>query len=594
MRGKLDRPGVCLLALCAAHCGGSSGGHDAALGWQLTAVTPEVTMKPSASAEVSFVLDDGAGQPVANQVVSFSLSVQNGADARGATLASDTSVTDASGRASTLLGAGLPVELRVTARSTGAAPAITLVWVSTDPMRSVEVAPYLLGSASDRAASMTRIDVLFFDSSSCAIAAPANTTVMSRPARTVAPGEVTRFDLVSGTQRHAVLARARDDTGRLVASGCLDLQGVVLPADATMRLWLPLADPAIAVAGSFAIESSFRLPDSTTVVRTVAAPWTDLSDCPLDPAQRWLDCTIDALGDGGDPLDCDPGASEGTLAAALTALRGTPAQNTSCRATTTAEGGPSLDADAAALFPSGTGRPALLAALPALGSEAAQLLDDLVLESTLELRATLAPGQLALTHSFSSATLTVADRRTTIDLKQLGLPVLSTFGKASSAAGNLDLEQHGITLRPGTLAHAGFNELTLTSRGLPTTTADLVAALLSIATTTSGAQTLVGCAALDAVLCARVGQPAGCLAQGCEDGRKALIQRLEGAFREADGDSLDLLVAGSVPILDQDGDLLADHLGVSGSASSPGLWSAELRSRAGKTTFSGIWTATRD
>src|SRR5205823_5320040 len=101
-----------------------------------------------------------------------------------------------------------------------------------------------------------------------------------------------------------------------------------------------------------------------------------------------------------------------------------------------------------------------------------------------------------------------------------------------------------------------------------------------------------GCPALDSVLCPDVGEPPGCLVTACMDGLAALARHLNAGFQAIDGDDLDLTLAGSVPVLDTDGDRQADALGML-AGSPPGIWSGDVRGRGGASLLAGIWTAVR-
>ena len=62
-----------------------------------------------------------------------------------------------------------------------------------------------------------------------------------------------------------------------------------------MTVRLPLAVTAPDPSGTYRADLHLLFSPSFPGAADLAAPWRDLSDCPLDPAQMWLDCTIDAL-----------------------------------------------------------------------------------------------------------------------------------------------------------------------------------------------------------------------------------------------------------------------------------------------------------
>src|SRR5205823_9595059 len=98
-----------------------------------------------------------------------------------------------------------------------------------------------------------------------------------------------------------------------VAAGCVDVPAGSLLPDGMVYVALPLDAVAPDPTGTFDVTSAFAFSPPLAAAAPLAAPWRDLADCPLDPAQLWLDCTIDALSgtSADDPLDCVPAASPG-------------------------------------------------------------------------------------------------------------------------------------------------------------------------------------------------------------------------------------------------------------------------------------------
>ena len=204
-----------------------------------------------------------------------------------------------------------------------------------------------------------------------------------------------RFEIVNTAESSAIVGSAHDAHGVRIALGCVDLMGSSLVAGGSVEVSLPLHDAIPSPIGRFAVTSPVAFVPPLAARPLIAGPWRDLGDCPLDPAQLLLDCTIDALSPetGGDPLDCKPSAvagGEGALGDALAARRGllitdriagTP---TACRGAFDSAMAPSLDAIAMGLFGSPT--PALLVALPAIGDDAAHVLDTVRLSSTLDVQ----------------------------------------------------------------------------------------------------------------------------------------------------------------------------------------------------------------
>ncbi len=401
---------------------------------------------------------------------------------------------------------------------------------------------------------------------------------------------------------YAILGRAHDVRGGVRALGCVDLPGRALVVGAAAQIALPLVDAGPDPAGVYAATSPLRIVPPLAAAASLAATWRDLTDCPLDPAQLWLDCTIDALGpaSAADPIDCVPSTTaggDGALGDALGALRGamlpgpdgTP---TACRGSKTAGDTTSLDAVVQGMF--GSPLPRSFVQLAAAATDAPHLFDDLQLRSTLDV-AQRAGGTLAdvtVTHTLTSVTFVLPDAATAdVSLEALGLPVLTATTTGTVTDDALTIAQHGFTVRLGTAARSAFGALALARRGLPVDGRGVVAQIASLAHSEDGK--LVACVALDAVLCPRVGQSAGCLVTACATGLNALAARLDASFEAADGTGLDLYLAGSAPLLETHDDGLAGRLGDLQAGARAGTWSVDLRPREGRRTFSAAWEAVR-
>jgi hypothetical protein len=100
---------------------------------------------------------------------------------------------------------------------------------------------------------------------------------------------------------------------------------VLVEANA-VQVAVPMVDVGPDPVGQYKATSKLVIAPPLAAAEELAATWRDLTDCPLDPAQRWLDCTIDALGptSDADPLDCVPATTpggDGALGDDLGALR---------------------------------------------------------------------------------------------------------------------------------------------------------------------------------------------------------------------------------------------------------------------------------
>jgi hypothetical protein len=597
----LRRRVVLSLTLLIAACAGRSASPTQPSGdFLLASAVNEIKLSPGEAQSASFMLTS-RGAPAAGQTVGFTIVEGAGAGPQGATLTAASAVTDAAGMATVGVRAGLATTFQLQA-SLGDASAEVAVIVETGTVGSVLVAPFFAPS-STAAAAATSLTVRFYDQTSCRDLDLARPPTPARDVTSLAVGGTALYDFVSTGEVSAAFGQALEVHGTattVVARGCVDVPGSSLLADSTVEVALPLYDATPDPVGTFAVRSTLSFQPPLAAAAALGAPWTDLSDCPLDPAQLWLDCTIDALSgsSNADPLDCIPSSApggEGAVGDALGAQRGVVLSDgsgaaTACRGARDGTGGESLDAIALGLFDSPT--PAALLALPAIGADAADLLDAVTLQSILTIQPSSVAGAYLVTHTLVSAVFGPPDGAGAVPLAPLGLPSLTATATATTNEDLLTIGKHGFTLRLGTAARAAFGPLSLAPRGLPTTAATLVPALFALAHSADG--TAAGCAALDATLCPLVGQPSGCLLAACTAGLQALAAKLDGAFDGADGSGLDLYLSGSTPLLETHGDGLASRLGASGiDPTQVGAWSVDLRTSLGRALLTATLTGDR-
>ena len=580
-----------MLIVALLGCAGSGDQSLAGGKRVLVAKQPETRLLPFQSGDVQFVLRSGT-LPIGGQMVSFSIIDQG--TAKGATLASSSGVSDAMGVAKVVVRAGMETQFKVHATSR-TAEADAVVLVAQGDVGSVSAVAFWGPSSLNRARARTG-KIRLYDGAACSSIPP---DYGREEGSFEANGGSWRFDTVQTDQSSAVVAQVVDSHGSPVASGCVDVPGSsLLPGDVVevgVRLDDIIPDPV----GSFAVMSVIDLIPSPAAAATLAAAWRDLADCPLDPAQLWLDCTIDALSPASptDPLDCVPSPTPGgetALGDVLLARRGVLISDlaggaSACRGSLDASRAVSLDALVLGLY--GSPLPTAVAALPAVANDAAHILDRLSLSSILDVRAGVAPSSFSLTHVLESATFGATGGGSAVTLAPLGLPVLEARATAAIRDGQLAIDPQGFTLRLGTTAKAAFAVLALETRGLPGNVAGLVGKITADAHSADG--TATGCAALDGAVCAQVGRPAGCLSAACTAGLDALAARLGGAFDAADGSGLDLMLSGVAPLLDHRGKGFADRLGSFGDDSQAARWSVDLRTSAGRTTVSGRFEGSR-
>jgi hypothetical protein len=564
---------------------------------RLLAEPESVAVQPSQAKDVLYRLLNDRDQPVPDRVIQFSIvddPATPGDDAGGATLSFDRGVTASDGTVSLQIIAGPQATMfRVRASAPRAPDVEVTVFVTTATLAPVEVAPVLVEPAL-AGQELTTIRLSVLEGDSCAQVRYENLPAGSLFVRTIPSDSTALFSTVNTGLQHHVVALGLDAAGVARAGGCVDLPGSLLLVAVPLRLVVPMHLFRVSAQGTYDVVSRLPLGPAVKSAALVSEAWRELGLCPLDPARLWLDCTIDALATSAtDPSDCRPGDDEGLLGRALTGRRGLPVATPgmgACRDRMDAGGNPSLDAIAASLF--ATPRPRLVEELGALSGEVERLLGSLELRSVLRVVRTSTADEYQVTHRLVSASFPQPPAGTTVDLLELGAPALEArFVSGTGGPSDLQIGTHGFTLRLGTAARRAFGKASLAPRGAPGHLGDFLNALFALAARDDGGTILTGCGALDALLCADQGQARGCLQTACTDGVAALRRRLEGGFLAMDGDDLDFVVGGTVPIIDTDGDRLADLLG--SLASHVGLWSGEVRGRGGPSVLTGTWTAVK-
>jgi len=590
-----------LLAASVGCAGGESGATPN--GDRFLAADPgTIHVPPGEMGTARFVLTSG-GVPIAGAPVTFSVIDDPNTPADetvGVTLFDASDATDGDGVATVGVSVGEAPVVRVRATADSAqADLVIIVAVGTG---SVVVAPFFTpgSEAEDRALSL---EIRLFDDARCADMNLANPPwpLRGMPPTLPPSGATTRFDVVSTEQPSAVVGRALDAHRLAIAVGCVDIMGSSLVVDGVVEVDLPLRDAAPSPVGRFMVSSPLVFVPPLAAAAAIAGPWRDLGDCPLDPAQMFLDCFTDALSPASadDPLDCQPKpGGEGPLGDAIAARRGVPitdtaGNDTGCRAASDSSGAPSLDAIAMGLF--GTPTPPLLVALPEIGTEAAHVLDAVMLISTLDVQSSGRANEYIVSHTLEKVLVKpLTTMPGTVDLGLLALPVLTAYPTAITHDGSLVVDNHSFSLRLGRVARAGFGQTALLAHLPPQPSLDagaLITEILKLAHTADG--TATGCAAFDGVLCPAVGSAVACLAKACPDGMGALTTKLNSAFDAADGMGLDLTLGGSALLVDPQGSGYARQLGtLTDDPTAAARWSVDLRTASGRarltTSFYGV------
>jgi hypothetical protein len=563
-------------------------------------------IRPNSSGRIRFELRDGAGLPVPDYPVEFSIPPGSG-DTAGARLSTERSLTDPSGKAvveiivGALASSDRPAVFAVQATSPGATPALANITVTTNTY-SVEILPVsaddLLGS---RLIVTTRL--YFYDNSACGDLDIHDTVKL--PAQARAPRDVPKnssvisatFSGVAASGVHAVVGLGLDSAGVVRIAGCVDVPGAALLDSETIRATLVLDHLFPTLSGTYQVLSDFQLYPAPPALTTVRSAWQQWERCPFDPARLWIDCTIAALSTAADGSSCVPVAGAvGTLGDLLLASRGTvvapPAStsDTPCHSATDSDGNPSLEYSVDALFAGA--RSALSGAnLGAFSTELAGLLDDIRIDSQMTIAQADDANSYWVEHDLLAVTFPDALSPISFRAPTLGLPVVTAAGILTTLkADQLSIPDHGFTLRLGTSARYAFEATSLKSRNAADS-AGMVKAVFELARWSDQGTALTGCDAMDAVACDQIKQPRGCLLAACQAGLTTLARNLALVFDSLDGDGLDFWLSGSTPVIDLDADGQADALGMAGSG--PGLWSAESKARAGNYVAYGAWSAAR-
>src|SRR5689334_8436578 len=138
---------------------------------RLTAVPESVAIAPSQSKDVVFRLQTDQGQPVPERVIQFSIVDDPGTpgdEAAGATLSSDRGVSDGNGVVTLQIIAGpTPTTFRVRASAPRAPALEVIVFVTTDSLAPVELAPVLV-EAPVPGQALTKVRLYVLDGPGCA------------------------------------------------------------------------------------------------------------------------------------------------------------------------------------------------------------------------------------------------------------------------------------------------------------------------------------------------------------------------------------------------------------------------------------------
>jgi hypothetical protein len=307
------------LAAIGVFTSGGCGDNDGASGVSaadlfLTAEPSELTLAPGATGQIQFRLTDRGGKTRSANGIGVALigpespAIGGLSEIAGATLLSAKGATNATGAVSVELRAGTVGRFRVRASHTGSADKFVPVTVvrQEDSRAKAGVAPGLTAVPAS-------VELRLYRDRSCSdltvsTALPPNAVDV----HTMAATSQWALPELATAKTYALSARGFDQGGAVVSFGCVGINGEQLLQTATTQFVVPLFSIPVSLASRYEAASEFRFSaEPAKGAQMVATSWGALSDCPNSPAQRWLDCTLDALGPQGGlnaPLDCVPEA----------------------------------------------------------------------------------------------------------------------------------------------------------------------------------------------------------------------------------------------------------------------------------------------
>ncbi|HEY7956996.1 MAG TPA: hypothetical protein VII38_16940, partial [Polyangia bacterium] len=396
----------------------------------------------TARLQVRYRLDDPAMTPLGSAQVRFAIF----GDPGGSTLSTDRATTDGSGVASVSLTAGSEeASFKVEASADGAPDAEIDITVSKQDFVDLSVA-----LAYDGPGTVQTFRALLYVGQPCRALVPKPVpdpafrafSVESGPAGTT--GTIAFLSLLS--RDYAVMGRAEDASGHLLAFGCADVGAGLLPPGTSATLPLPLDLVQASPLGSFELTS--ELPLAPEVVAPSVAPLSALAACAESPGQNLLDAIEPKL--------------SSALATAIESHRGA-VDAMGCRPPQLAGGAPSLDAQLEPLL-TASGSPG--AQLDAIALDLDHLAKSAELVSLLTITAAGA-ADFTAEHTLERLTLSTATGQMTYDLALAGLPIIDVRDLPLTLAGaQLTLGSHGFTLGLAPLFGRAFGDLALTPRGI--------------------------------------------------------------------------------------------------------------------------------
>ena len=533
---------------------------------------PDVGLRPGAEAQLRVRYTAPSGVAIKEGQVRFAIF----GDPSGSTLSADRANTDANGVATITVRAGAGnSSFQVTASAQGSADALFYIEVSDKGFGSISVSAQYSGALPR--IQLVSITHFLLPGGACVGVDPISPSGVLRSRNATKLEEAVLFTAIALGSARAVLTRAVTSDGRARASGCVEVPGSVFKADRLLALTVELRDLAPRLQGEYQLDTVVTLPGGSASApswpRPLAdalTPWDDLSDCKRDPAQKLLDCVVDAM-DAADPLDCVV-AQPSAAAAAIQAERG--ALTSGCRGIYTVRATPSLEKQLYARMEL-KGK-TTLSALAQIPAAARTQFSRLTLTSTLTLTALSSESRAVGRHELESVALGPSTSAASFKVSEIGLANWSAHPVEARVSNTwvLKLSSHQLSLRLGLLAREALSRGVLKPAKLPGASTALVAQILGLLKIDSGGKSLTGCDALQDMVCSAARLGPKCLGQACQLGAAALATSLDQGFSLLDKHAAaDLTLSGEVELKDESGDLKIDRLG---TTALPGVWQMTL------------------
>lgn len=569
---------VLLFGMTAASCGDSGSGNHNDGGTTgvhrlviLSPPGPSIGLAPAESRMLRVRYLDPEDRPVQDVRIGFAIQGSAG----GAVLSEAQAFTDSEGIAEMQLTGGTAPSVFVVSVSAPHALGVAFeVAVSAAGFAHIEVRPMYSGSHAQASFAEVLVGVQFHKR--CSDVLPLSPEPPDRQRSLEVFNSLAVFQNLPVDVDYALSVRGLTTEGLVLAWGCMDLGAGHLIPGVTQRINLGTGDLTQSPAGTYAVETDVILTEQAADdLGEAMAAFLPTGSCDLGVEEILLDCLLDAA--FPDALaDCTP-QSEDPLAEDLRSRRGQ-RDALGCRGSQTPGGDPSLELELRnSVDATGIER---LAALADFGAMSREGTHHLQLRS--ELRVVEAPfmDRFYTWHQLQTVCFPLMAQGLRISLSEMGAtPLVASSMPSTRDPGpppRLTIPPHALSLQPSWAAFQVAWHTHLSSANIPRHPWSSLWQLLQSYRGPASAPHLTGCEAVVAHLCDTIGQPASCLPDACTEGLVLLEEHVtEPWLALPDLTAVDVMLAASVVLNDEDGDLWSDRLG---SPDAPAVWLMTLRS----------------